>query len=209
MKFRTCTTKMAMCETTAVGSIALWVVLAVGAAPGGDDPPSGPAGASGPVAPVEFNRDIRPLLSDRCYPCHGPDAAKRKADLRLDQESSAKAARDGRPAIVPGNRESSELVRRITARDDDERMPPVKSGKSLAPAEIELISRWVAQGAAWLPHWSFMPPRRPLNGIARSWEGKAPAEPDGNGARLEARPLVIVRHGSTRGSFSTKSRNGH
>jgi hypothetical protein len=162
MTFGTCTTNMARCEVTALGSMALWLALALGAAPGGNDPPSGSAGATARNEPVEFNRDIRPLLSDRCYPCHGPDSAKRKAGLRLDQESSAKAGRDGRPAIVPGDREASELVRRITAHEDDERMPPVKSGKSLATAEIELLSRWVAQGAAWQPHWSFIPPRRPM-----------------------------------------------
>jgi Protein of unknown function (DUF1553)/Protein of unknown function (DUF1549)/Concanavalin A-like lectin/glucanases superfamily/Planctomycete cytochrome C len=152
---------VATSETTIVGSIALLVVLALGAAPDGNDPPSGPAGARGRAAAVEFNRDIRPLLSDRCYPCHGPDAAKRKAGLRLDQEGSAKADRDGRRAIVPGDRESSELVRRITARDDEERMPPPRSGKTLTPAEIERLSRWVASGAAWQAHWSFIPPKRP------------------------------------------------
>jgi hypothetical protein len=154
--------KFATREKTAIGWIALAVLLALGASPQGDGSPSRSAGLAHQAASVEFNRDIRPVLSDRCYPCHGPDGAKRKAGLRLDQESSAKADRDGRRAIVPGDRESSELVRRITARDDDERMPPVKSGKSLSPAEIELISRWVAQGAAWQPHWSFIPPRRPL-----------------------------------------------
>jgi hypothetical protein len=109
---------------------------------------------------VEFNRDIRPILSDTCYQCHGPDAAKRKAGLRLDQESSAKGDREGRRAIVPGDGAASELVRRISARDDDERMPPVKSGKSLSPEQVELLTRWVSQGANWQPHWSFIPPER-------------------------------------------------
>jgi hypothetical protein len=142
--------------------VALVAVLALGAAPEGDDSPSGPADASRLPESVEFNRDIRPILADTCYPCHGPDRAKRKAGLRLDQESSAKADRDGRRAIVPGDRAASELVRRITARDDDERMPPVKSGKSLSPAQVELLSRWVSQGATWQPHWSFMPPTHAL-----------------------------------------------
>jgi len=116
------------------------------------------AGAS---PPVEFNRDIRPILSDNCYQCHGPDGAKRKADLRLDQESSAKAGRDGRRAIVPGDLEASELYQRITAEDVSERMPPVKSGKTLSAAQIDRIGRWIAEGAKWQPHWAFIPPRRP------------------------------------------------
>ena len=109
---------------------------------------------------VEFNRDIRPILSDHCFQCHGPDAAKRKADLRLDQEASAKADRDGRRAIVPGDLDGSELYRRITAEDVDERMPPAKSGKipQRAPRS-SCIRRWIAQGAKWQPHWAFIPPQ--------------------------------------------------
>ncbi len=120
--------------------------------------------ADGPGAPeaIEFNRDIRPILSDRCYQCHGPDSAKRKADLRLDQEASAKAERDGGPVIVPGDANGSELYRRITAKDPSERMPPAKSGKTLSSAEIEKLGRWISQGAKWQPHWSFIPPTRPV-----------------------------------------------
>ena len=113
------------------------------------------------VADVEFNRDIRPILSDRCYQCHGPDGAKRKANLRLDQESSAKSDRDGRRAIAPGDLDASELYRRITAEDDSERMPPVKSGKTLSAAEIERIGRWITEGAKWQPHWAFIAPKSP------------------------------------------------
>ena len=87
-------------------------------------------------------------------------SAKRKAGLRLDQESSAKAARDGVRAIVPGELESSALYQRITAVDASERMPPVKSGKSLQSAQIDLIRRWIAEGAKWQPPWAFVPPRR-------------------------------------------------
>ena len=122
---------------------------------------SGEPTTSDPAAPVEFNRDIRPILSDQCYPCHGPDPAKRKADLRLDLESSAKADRDGRRAIVPGDLDASELYRRITAEDADERMPPPKSGKSAHRAEIETLRRWIDEGRRWQPHWSFIPPQRP------------------------------------------------
>src|SRR5262245_46197907 len=108
------------------------------------------------VGAVEFNRDIRPILSDTCFKCHGPDADKRQADLRFDQHDSALAVRDGRPAIVPGQAEASELVRRITAADPDERMPPPDSGLKLSRQQIELLRRWIAQGAAWQAHWSFV-----------------------------------------------------
>jgi hypothetical protein len=110
---------------------------------------------------IAFNRDIRPILADNCYQCHGPDGAKRKAGLRLDQESSAKADRDGSRAIVPGDLEASELYQRITAENDSERMPPAKSGKTLSADQIDRIRRWIAQGATWQPHWSFIAPKRP------------------------------------------------
>jgi hypothetical protein len=110
---------------------------------------------------VRFNRDIRPILSNTCYPCHGPDGAKRKAGLRLDQEESAKGARDGVIAIAAGDVDASELYRRITTPDLAERMPPVKSGKSLSQTQIELIGRWIAQGARWEAHWAFIRPERP------------------------------------------------
>lgn len=120
---------------------------------------------------IEFNRDIRPILSDTCYHCHGPDQAKRKANLRLDTEDGAFAARDGRPALVPGNLAKSTLYQRITATDPVERMPPPDSGRKLTAAQIDLLRRWIEQGAKWQPHWSFIPPRRPeLPGIQqRDW----------------------------------------
>jgi hypothetical protein len=111
-------------------------------------------------ASIEFNRDIRPILSEHCYQCHGPDRNKRKADLRLDQEDSAKASRDGMRAIVAGDLAASEVYHRIKSTDD-ERMPPVKSGKALSAGQIELIGRWITEGAKWQPHWSFIPPHRP------------------------------------------------
>src|SRR5690349_1145499 len=82
--------------------------------------------------PIEFNRDIRPLLSDKCFACHGPDANKREADLRLDKEDGAFAKRDSGPAIVPGKPDESELFRRLTASDPEERMPPASSEKTLS-----------------------------------------------------------------------------
>jgi hypothetical protein len=120
---------------------------------------------------VEFNRDIRPLLSDRCYTCHGPDQARRRTKLRFDVEADAKQDLGGRFAIVPGDAAKSEVIRRITAEDPARRMPPVSSGRTLTPSEINLIERWIEQGAKWEKHWSFIPPRRaPLPEISnRAW----------------------------------------
>jgi mono/diheme cytochrome c family protein len=110
---------------------------------------------------VEFNRDIRPVLSDNCFQCHGPDRARRKADLRLDTEAGAFADLGGRRALVPGKPEESELYRRITAATETERMPPAKSGPRLNERQIDLIRRWIAQGVKWQKHWSLIPPQRP------------------------------------------------
>ncbi len=125
----------------------------------------GPARAIAGDAPdqqrttVEFNRDIRPILSDNCYQCHGPDKAQRKADLRLDIEAGASAdLGDGRKAIVPGDLEKSELFQRLIADDENERMPPLKSGKKLTKTHIELFRQWISQGAKWQKHWAFLPP---------------------------------------------------
>jgi hypothetical protein len=121
------------------------------------------AGAAGGEVPatVEYNRDVRPILSDTCYHCHGPDAARRKARLRLDTEAGAKADLGGRHAIVPGDPGRSELVRRIISTEDEERMPPPSSGRKLTPRQVEVLRRWVAQGAKWQKHWAFLPPVRP------------------------------------------------
>jgi mono/diheme cytochrome c family protein len=102
------------------------------------------------LEPVEFQRDIRPLLSDRCFACHGPDAAQRQADLRIDLEEGAKVS-----VIVAGDPNSSELYARISSDDPDYRMPPASTGKTLSPKQIELIRRWIEQGAKYEPHWAF------------------------------------------------------
>src|SRR5690242_20400253 len=100
-------------------------------------------------ASVEFNRDIRPILSDRCYTCHGPDQAQRKSKLRLDTEAGARADLGGHFAIVPGDPAKSELIRRVSSDDNARRMPPAWAGAArLSPREIDLLTRWVAQGAA-------------------------------------------------------------
>lgn len=123
--------------------------------------------AQGADDTVRFNRDIRPILSDHCFACHGPDAAQRQADLRLDLESAAKG-QDGTGPIVPGKRDESELFRRISSDDPDERMPPAESGKKLTGAQVELIGRWIAGGAEWEKHWSLIAPVRPDLPVVRN-----------------------------------------
>lgn len=113
-----------------------------------------------PAASVNFNRDIRPLLADRCFSCHGPDAKERQANLRLDVEAEAKALRSGTAAIVPGRPDLSELAVRIEAPDLTERMPPEDSGKSLTTDEVALLKRWIAEGAHWSKHWAYQTPAR-------------------------------------------------
>jgi hypothetical protein len=110
---------------------------------------------------VAFNRDIRPILAEACYHCHGPDAAQRKSELRLDTEEGAKADLGGYQAIHPGQSDASELVRRIMSNDPDEHMPPPSAGPRLTDKQIALIRRWIDSGALWQQHWSFIAPRRP------------------------------------------------
>ncbi|MEO6182724.1 MAG: DUF1549 domain-containing protein, partial [Verrucomicrobiota bacterium] len=108
---------------------------------------------------VEFNRDIRPLLSDNCFNCHGPDKSQRKAKLRLDTETGAFGELDGKYPVVAGKPNESEMIRRITSSDPEEQMPPPKSGKKLRPHQIALLKRWIQQGAKWEGHWSYVPPQ--------------------------------------------------
>jgi len=101
---------------------------------------------------VDFSREIRPILSRNCFVCHGPDAKKHAAGLRLDVRESAVAPRGDRQAIFPGDPKRSELVRRVSSDDDDERMPPPSTDKRLNDREIVLLSRWIGQGASYAPH---------------------------------------------------------
>ena len=112
--------------------------------------------------PIDFNRDIRPIFSDHCYACHGPDQNKRKAGLRLDQKEGAfKELDSGGFAIVPGQPKSSALLKVISLPpDDDDHMPPTKS-KQLSAAQIDLLRRWIGQGAKWAEHWAYVAPVRP------------------------------------------------
>ncbi|MEY4674416.1 MAG: hypothetical protein RL148_2200 [Planctomycetota bacterium] len=130
-------------------------------------PAGQPAGATAPVAaaavePVSYGRHIRPLLSDQCFKCHGPDEATREAGLRLDVRDGATADLGGYAAIVPGDPAGSELLARIAHHDPDEVMPPPSTGKKpFREEQRALIARWIAEGANYESHWSFVPPTRP------------------------------------------------
>src|SRR5438105_1761253 len=120
--------------------------------------PFGPS-QSAQITPekLEYNRDIRPILSENCFACHGPDSASRKAKLRLDVRDEAVK----RGAIVPGQPDKSLLVQRIFAKDSKQQMPPAKSHKTLTTAQKEKLKAWIAQGAEYQPHWSYITPKRP------------------------------------------------
>jgi hypothetical protein len=114
-----------------------------------------------PAGRVDFTRQIRPLLSDRCFRCHGPDASRRKAELRLDlREGAFKPLPAGWAIVKPGDPAKSELIRRITTDDIEDAMPPAESHLSLSDDEKALLTRWVAEGADYRPHWSFAPVSR-------------------------------------------------
>jgi len=104
---------------------------------------------------VDFSREIRPILSENCFFCHGPDDKKREAGLRLDEEASAKKDNDGVIAVVPGNPEKSALIQRILSTDPDEVMPPPKQHKVIPAAQVALLKEWIKQGATWGKHWSY------------------------------------------------------
>ena len=109
------------------------------------------------VGTIQFNRDIRPILSENCFACHGPDASKRAAELRLDQRDAAVA----KGAFVPGKPDESEIIRRVFSTDPDMVMPTPDSHKSLSPSQKELLKAWVAEGAEYQGHWAFMEPTKP------------------------------------------------
>src|SRR5262245_9026413 len=110
---------------------------------------------------ADFNRDVRPILSAHCFKCHGPDAKVRQAGLRLDQRTGATATLDsGAVAVVPGKPDDSALVRRIFAADEAERMPPASANKPLSPQQKQILRHWIAEGAEYQPHWSFVPPKQ-------------------------------------------------
>jgi hypothetical protein len=111
---------------------------------------------------IDFNRDIRPILSDRCFKCHGPDVATREGKLGLDTRTDAtRELPNGNHAVVPGKPQASELVYRVTTEDADDRMPPADSGLSVSTGEAALLARWIKEGAAYSTHWALSPPSRP------------------------------------------------
>ncbi len=135
-------------------------------------------------AKLTFNDSIQPILAENCYQCHGPDPGSRKAGLRLDRRESAYApGKDRGPAIIPGDAEKSALVQRIESQDEDERMPPLEAHKTLKPAEIALLRRWVEEGAEYQEHWAFIAPVRP----------KVPSGPEVSGARSPIDAFILER----------------
>ncbi len=114
-----------------------------------------------PAAEISFNRDIRPILSDNCFACHGPDERTREGGLRLDLREAATREHKGSRGIHPGAPESSSIMARITTEDPEDRMPPSDSNKTLSSHEVELLREWIKQGAEWQDHWAFVPPTRP------------------------------------------------
>ena len=119
------------------------------------------APAISPAARVDFERDIRPILSDACFACHGPDANTRQADLRLDTREGAFADRGGYRLIVPGNAAESRLYQRMSHSDAVARMPPPAAERRPAPEQIETVRRWINEGAEWSSHWAYEAPDRP------------------------------------------------
>ena len=103
--------------------------------------------------PVRFGRDVLPILSSNCFACHGPDESERKAGLRLDLETEAKAKHEGGFVIVPGQPAESGLIQRITSTDPEMVMPPLDSHKELKPEQIAVLQRWISEGAEWGRHW--------------------------------------------------------
>ena len=112
--------------------------------------------------PVDFGRQIRPILSDKCFACHGPDEQTRAAGLRLDMKDSVLTpAKSGRTPVIPGDPDNSELIRRVLSHDDNVRMPPARETRQPTAQELELLQQWVLQGAPWEEHWAFVAPESP------------------------------------------------
>ena len=123
-------------------------------------------------APVDYNRDIRPILSKNCYACHGPDAKSRTTKMRLDKRESATAKnKKDKAPIVPGKPDVSELIRRVSTKDEADHMPPAETGIQLTPQQIAALTRWIAEGASYAEHWAFVKPvQKPLPAVKdRAW----------------------------------------
>ena len=118
-------------------------------------------GAGAEVRTVSFLREVRPILAQHCFGCHGPDEATRKGKLRLDLKDNAFASREGKHVIAPGDLEGSLAWERITTDDDDDRMPPEGKGEPLTEKHIATLKSWIQQGAHWEEHWSLLPAKKP------------------------------------------------
>ncbi len=119
--------------------------------------------ASAGAPAVDYQRDVQPILAERCFHCHGRDAATREGGLRLDlRESALEGGDSGSPAIVPDKPEESELIRRVTCDDEDEAMPPAEEDKRLSDAQVEIFKKWISAGAHYSVHWAFVPPQKIL-----------------------------------------------
>jgi mono/diheme cytochrome c family protein len=118
--------------------------------------------ASAHAEGVDFSREVRPILSSKCFACHGPDEKARKAGLRLDRfDEVIKPAKDGAVPVVPGKPEASEIIKRVSSADEDEMMPPAKaSATRLSGAQVEVLRRWIAGGAEYKQHWAYVKPVR-------------------------------------------------
>ncbi|MGL4422244.1 MAG: DUF1549 domain-containing protein, partial [Gemmataceae bacterium] len=113
--------------------------------------------ARGAERPVDFSREVLPILSDHCFHCHGPDAKSRQGNLRLDTREGAFAAKRDRKTLVPGKPAESELIRRMESKDTEEMMPPPEAHRPLKPVQVATLKRWVAEGAKWGQHWALVP----------------------------------------------------
>ncbi|MBI1841605.1 MAG: DUF1553 domain-containing protein [Verrucomicrobia bacterium] len=148
------------------------------------------AGAATSPAPIDFNRDVRPILSENCFACHGPDKDKRKAGLRLDsREEIVRKLESGHAAVVPGKPDESQVLKALALPDDDDgHMPPRKTGKRVTPQQEAALRRWIEEGARWAGHWSYTSPVRP----------QPPTGPRTTGARNDIDRFVfqeLGRHG--------------
>src|SRR5688572_20681706 len=143
-----------------------WSIQGTVAAPApATTPAAAPAPPAAPATPIktstiDFNRDIRPIISDNCFYCHGPDKGHRKAELRLDIKEGIFGAKDDAYPVVPGKPDDSVLYMRITSDDPDYKMPHKDSNKRLTPAQIATIKQWIEEGAEWKGHWAYIPPTR-------------------------------------------------
>ena len=155
---------------------------------------------------ADFQRDIRPILSDRCFSCHGPDEGGRDSDLRLDSAEESQKDLGGYAAIVPGDVDASELIALIHSKDRKERMPPPKSGLELKPHEIELLEQWIAEGAEYTPHWSFEPVGAHFN-VPGEWvdsSDRTPGDPM-DAIVLEISVIKVIQSGRLYSLASAKN----